>query len=387
MLGIRQLLSPFASSCRRIPISHSYARDAVTSSAASRKPSSSSLVRIVDGLYKTYKPITPGIRHLRRPLTPYLYNGDPLRLLTIPKRKTGGRNANGRITIRGRGGGHKQRIRTVDFIRKEPGVQDVVRIEYDPGRSGHIALVKNRDPESKQPWSYILAPEGLRAGQTVQSFREGIPDGLIPGFVDVGHVKKKKSKISSGFSSDPSKVKAGLALGQMRSLTLKVGNVLPLRLIPTGTQIHAVALHPERRMVLLRSAGTYGTVVAHEEKGVYSQIRLQSGEVRKVLQTCPATIGRVGNILHDKIVLGKAGRNRWLGRRPKVRGMAMNAVDHPHGGGRGKSKGNKHPRSPWGWLTKGKRTRKPGPKGPKNSNKMVVKERPRGVEKREGRRA
>jgi hypothetical protein len=197
LVGIRHLLSPLASSCQRIPLSRSYAREAPRSSAASEK--SSSFIRIADGLYKTYKPISPGVRHLRRPLTPYLYNGGPVRLLTIPKRKTGGRNANGRITIRGRGGGHKQRIRNVDFMRKEPGIQDVVRIEYDPGRSGHIALLKNRDPSSKQPWSYILAPEGLRAGHTVQSFREGIPDGQIPGFVDVGRVKK--SKINSSTSS------------------------------------------------------------------------------------------------------------------------------------------------------------------------------------------
>ncbi|KAF8586118.1 ribosomal protein L2 [Ramaria rubella] len=384
---IRQLLSPISSSCCRRQFPRTYATETPIPSTAVPERTRTPFVRIVGGLYKTYKPITPSIRHLRRPLTPYLYPGRPLRLLTLPQRSSGGRNANGRITVRGRGGGHKRRIRIVDFMRMEGGIQDVVRIEYDPGRSGHIALLKSRDPNAKQPWSYILAPEGLRAGQTVQSFRKGIPDGLVEGFVDTGMKSKKADAVTShGPTALLNSSETNLALGQLRALTLKAGNVLPIRLIPTGTQIHALALHPEKRMALIRSAGSYGVVVAHDEKSLYSQVRLQSGEIRKVLRDCPATIGRVGNILHDKIVLGKAGRSRWLGRRPKVRGMAMNAVDHPHGGGRGKSKGNKHPRSPWGWLTKGKRTRKPGPKGPKNSNKMVIKERPRGVEKREGRR-
>ncbi|KIJ28152.1 hypothetical protein M422DRAFT_190118 [Sphaerobolus stellatus SS14] len=365
LLRIRQLLSPLS---HRLPISRTYARESIASSS-SPKGSNTGFVRI-HGLYKTYKPISPGIRHLRRPLTPWVYKGGPLRALTVAKRGSGGRNANGRVTIRGRGGGHKRRIRLVDFKRTEPGEHDVVRIEYDPNRSAHIALLKNRNLASKQPWCYILAPDGLKAGHTVQSFRAGIPDELLPDYVDPQQLREALA--------------TGLALGQMRALTLKTGNVLPLRLIPTGTQIHAIALHPDKRMVLVRSAGSYATIVSHDDKGIYTQVRLQSGEVRKILQNCPATIGRVGNVLHNKVMLGKAGRSRWLGFRPKVRGMAMNAVDHPHGGGRGKSKGNKHPRSPWGWLTKGKRTRKPGPKGPKNSNKLVVKERPRGVEKREG---
>lgn len=185
-LRIRQLLSPLTFSCRHVPLSRPYATEVPTPSSSAQERTSTPFVRIVDGLYKTYKPITPSIRHLRRPLTPYLYPGRPLRLLTRPQRSTGGRNANGRVTVRGRGGGHKRRLRDVDFMRKESGIQDVVRIEYDPGRSGHIALLKSRDPHSKQPWSYILAPEGLRAGHTVQSFRDGIPDGLVPGFVDTG---------------------------------------------------------------------------------------------------------------------------------------------------------------------------------------------------------
>ncbi|KAI0789513.1 ribosomal protein L2 [Abortiporus biennis] len=332
-------------------------------------------------LFKTYKPITPGIRHLKRPLNPHIYAGRPLRQLTVPLRRNGGRNNHGRITVRSRGGGHKRRIRLVDFMRTEPGVHDVVRIEYDPGRSAHIALLKNRNSNASgmKAWSYIVAPEGLRAGMVVESFRNGIPDGLVPGFKDSTAIRGKALEASG---VDEGSTSSSLALGLLRSLTLKIGNVLPLRLIPTGTMIHNISLKPEGRALLVRSAGTFAQVIAHEESGRYSQIRLQSGEVRKVLQDCCATIGKVSNPLWKNRNLGKAGRSRWLGRRPHVRGMAMNRCDHPHGGGRGKSKGNKDPRSVWGWLTKGKRTRKPGPKGPKNSNKMVVRERPRGKEKR-----
>ncbi|KAI0937403.1 hypothetical protein AcV5_005319 [Taiwanofungus camphoratus] len=335
-------------------------------------------------LFKTYKPVSPGIRHLKRPLTPHLYKGRPLRLLTVAQRKKGGRNSHGHITVRSRGGGHRRRIRLVDFMRLTPGPHDVVRIEYDPNRSAHIALIKNRDPNASgdKIWSYVLAPEGLRAGHVVESFRQGIPEGLVPGFVDSKGVRGKVLEQSSDGAETQSSSSASLALGVLRSLTIKPGNVLPLRLIPTGTIIHNVALDPEGRAILVRSAGTFAQVIAHEDSGRYTQVRLQSGEVRKVLQDCIATIGKVSNPLWKNRNLGKAGRNRWLGRRPHVRGMAMNRNDHPHGGGRGKSKGNKHPRSIWGWLTKGKRTRKPGPKGPKNSNKMVVRERPRGKEKR-----
>ncbi|KAI9066510.1 mitochondrial ribosomal protein subunit L2 [Trametes sanguinea] len=336
-------------------------------------------------LYKTYKPVTPGIRHLKRPLNPHLYEGRPLRELTVALRKRGGRNHHGRITVRHRGGGHKQRIRIVDFMRMNPGPCDVVRIEYDPGRSAHIALIKNRNPDlcGGKVWSYILAPDNLRAGDVVESFRMGIPDGLVPGFVDSKEIRGKALEVKDKSEEESQTAStASLALGVLRSITIKPGNVVPIRLIPPGTIIHNIALNPQGRAILVRSAGTFGQLVAHEDGGKYSHIRLQSGEVRKVLQDCFATIGKVSNPLWKNRNLGKAGRNRWLGRRPRVRGMAMNRCDHPHGGGRGKSKGNKQPRSIWGWLAKGKRTRKPGPKGPKNSNKMVIRERPRGKEKR-----
>jgi ribosomal protein L2 len=270
----------------------------------------------------------------------------------------------------------------VDFVRDEPGVQDVVRIEYDPGRSAHIALVKSRGEEQQVKWSYILAYEGMRAGDTVQSFRRGIPDGFIPGFTDEKSSSKAASP-ASGTTTTNTSTTDSLAVGLLRAMTIKPGNVLPLRLIPPGTVIHNIALKPDGPGILVRSAGSFGQVVAMDDKGGrYAQVRLQSGEVRKVLRDCCATIGKVSNPLWKNRVLGKAGRARWLGRRPSVRGVAMNACDHPHGGGRGKSKSNKHPVSIWGWQTKGKRTRKPGPKGPKNSNKMVIRERPRGKEKR-----
>ena len=277
-------------------------------------------------LYKTYKPITPGIRHLRRPLNPHLFEGGPLRQLTVPLRRKGGRNNTGRITIRFRGGGHRQRIRLVDFNRSEPGPHDVVRIEYDPGRSAHIALVKSRDPNAigRKMWSYILAPEGMRAGHVVQSFRRGIPDGLVPGFKDSKEIRGKSLEASSSSSESQTTSSASLALGLLRAATIVPGNVLPLRLIPTGTLIHNVALHPEGRAILVRSAGTFATVVQHEDSGKYTHVRLQSGEVRKILQDCFATIGKVSNPLWKNRNLGKAGRSRWLGRRPHVRGMAMN---------------------------------------------------------------
>ncbi|PSR80502.1 hypothetical protein PHLCEN_2v6709 [Hermanssonia centrifuga] len=339
-----------------------------------------------DPLYKTYKPITPSIRHLRLPISAHLFKGRPLRQLTVPLRRNGGRNNHGRITIRWRGGGHKQRIRLVDFIRSEPGAHDVVRIEYDPGRSAHIALIKNRNPNADggKVWSYILAPEGVRAGHVVESYRQGIPEGLVPGFVDSRDVRGNALERQAGASKNEGTQTTSLgslALGVLRSITIKPGNVLPLRLIPTGTTVHNISLHPEGRARLVRSAGTSAQVMLHEGSGKYTHVRLQSGEVRKVLQDCIATIGKVSNPLWKNRNLGKAGRSRWLGRRPRVRGMAMNRCDHPHGGGRGKSKGNKQARSVWGWVSKGVRTRKPGPRGPKNSNKMVIRERPRGKEK------
>ncbi|KAG6876130.1 hypothetical protein C0992_000779 [Termitomyces sp. T32_za158] len=331
-------------------------------------------------LFKTYKPITPGIRHLKRPLNPHIYEGRPVRALTIAKRKKGGRNSYGRITVRHRGGGHRQRIRTLDFVREEQGVYDVIRIEYDPGRSAHIALVRSRNPEHEglQRWKYILATDGMRAGDEVQSFRQGIPEGFIPEF---DAAKSEEEKTSDGQGQKSSSVHS-LALGILRTMTLKPGNVLPLKLMPPGTIIHNIALKTSGPGILVRAAGSFGQVVSHEDAGRYTHVRLQSGEVRKVLSDCCATIGKVSNPLWKGRSLGKAGRARWLGRRPSVRGVAMNACDHPHGGGRGKSKSNKHPVSIWGWGTKGTRTRKPGPKGPKNSNKMVIRERPRGKDKR-----
>jgi ribosomal protein L2 len=205
----------------------------------------------------------------------------------------------------------------VDFVRDEPGVHDVVRIEYDPGRSSHIALLKNRSPAAAgtQKWSYIIACDGLRAGDTVQSFRRGIPAGFVPGYDD-----SKRAR-----TAEHDEEQSSLAIGILRTMTIKPGNVLPLRLIPTGTVIHNIALSPQGPGILVRSAGSFGQVVAHDDAGRYTQVRLQSGEVRKVLQECSATIGKVSNSLWKGRNLGKAGRARWLGRRPSVRGVAMNA--------------------------------------------------------------
>ncbi|KAH9486159.1 54S ribosomal protein rml2, mitochondrial [Psilocybe cubensis] len=342
-------------------------------------------------LFKTYKPVSPGIRHLKRPLNPHLYEGRPLRSLTVAKRKNGGRNGHGHITVRHRGGGHRQRIRIIDYKREAPGVHDVVRIEYDPNRSAHIALLYNRDPKAigDKKWSYIIATEGMRAGDEVRSFRQGIPSNFLASHGVSSLTKTEKKAPTQNKTSEEAAAEAldqasdhSLALGLLRSLILKPGYVLPLHLIPPGTVINSITLSPTGPARLVRSAGSFGQVVAYEEGAKYVQVRLQSGEVRKILRDCCATIGKVSNPLWKNRNLGKAGRSRWLGIRPAVRGVAMNANDHPHGGGRGKSKSNKHPVSIWGWGTKGTRTRKPGPKGPKNSNKMVIRERPRGVEKR-----
>ncbi|KAF5392332.1 hypothetical protein D9757_001362 [Collybiopsis confluens] len=362
----------------------------------------SALSRVsVDGLFQTYKPVTPALRHLKRPLNPHLYAGRPVRLLTYPLRKNGGRNNTGRITVRHRGGGHKQRIRIVDWKREEGGIWDVIRIEYDPGRSAHLALIRRRpvleanapeeEPTVNEPlgpgWAYILATQGMRAGDSLQSFRSGIPPDLVPGLNLNLASSKSKSQSHNDADADNS---SSLALGIFRALTLKSGNVLPLALIPPGTVVHNITLTPTGPARLVRSAGTSALVVSHEKADqsaspnptLYTQVRLASGEIRRILQGAFATIGTVSNPLWKHRSLGKAGRSRWLGWRPAVRGVAMNAKDHPHGGGRGKGKSNKHPVSIWGWGTKGTRTRKPGPKGPKNSNKLVVKERPRGIERR-----
>lgn len=306
----------------------SYATEASTTS---NKLDSAAFARAT-ALFKTYKPVTPGLRHVKRPLNPHLYEGSPVRLLTVAKRKKGGRNNQGVITVRHRGGGHRQRIRLVDFHRNEQGVHDVVRIEYDPGRSAHIALLRNKDlnAEGTNKWSYILAPEGIRAGDAVQSFRMGIPQGFIPGFDSFSEKDVEKSVAAATEGTDAAEDEASnsthsLALGLLRTLTLKTGNVLPLRLIPPGTVIHSISLKPHGPGILVRSAGSFGQVVAHEESGRYCQVRLQSGEVRKILKDCCATVGKVSNSLWKHRSLGKAGRSRWLGRRPSVRGVAMNA--------------------------------------------------------------
>ncbi|PKI83786.1 mitochondrial 54S ribosomal protein rml2 [Malassezia vespertilionis] len=328
------------------------------------------LVR-TDHQFKTFKPITPSIRWLRYPLTLDLHRGAPVRELTRAKRKTGGRNHHGHITVRGRGGGHKRRLRLVDFYRWEAGEQKVLRLEYDPNRSAHIALIQHKDTHRL---SYILAPDGLSAGDSVQSYRTAKKD-------DEG------GATTSGNSLD---------LGIFRTHAIRPGNVLPLRLIPIGTTIHAISLLPLGAAKMVRSAGTSGQLVAFSSynkggavdaeaapnsQGTHAQVRLSSGEVRFVPVDCCATIGVVSNKDHQHRRLGKAGRSRWLGRRPKVRGVAMNAVDHPHGGGRGKSKSNKAPRSIYGYPLKFQRTRKPGTR---KGNRMVLRERPRRNGKRAG---
>ena len=253
---------------------------------------------------------------------------EPEKSLTAPLKKTGGRNVNGRITTRHQGGGHKRRYRIIDFKRLKDGVPAKVHsIEYDPNRSARIALLHYLDGEK----AYILAPAQLRVGAMVQSG----PDADI-----------------------------------------KVGNALPLENIPTGTLVHNVELKPGKGGQMARSAGAGIQLVAKD--GGYATLRLPSGEMRRVLLTCRATIGQVGNVDHGNITGGKAGRSRWRGIRPTVRGSAMNPVDHPHGGGEGKSKGGRHPVTPWGVPTLGKRTRRKH----KESDKLIVRGRRRGKEKR-----
>jgi large subunit ribosomal protein L2 len=230
----------------------------------------------------------------------------PERSLLEPQRRSGGRNALGRMTVRHRGGGHKRRYRVIDFVRNKDGVPArVAAIEYDPNRSARLALLHYADGEKR----YILAPVGLKVGASVVA----------------------------GPGAD-----------------IKPGNALPLSAIPLGTTVHNVEMRPGRGAQLGRSAGAAIQLMAKE--GSMALLKLPSGELRRVQATCRATIGQIGNLDHANIALGKAGRRRWLGRRARVRGVAMNPVDHPHGGGEGKSKGN-HPQSPWGQPTKGYRTR------------------------------
>ncbi len=277
---------------------------------------------------RRYKPTSPGRRFMSVSTFEEVTKQEPEKSLTAPLKKTGGRNKYGRITTRHQGGGHKRRYRVIDFKRLKDGVPaTVAAIEYDPNRSARIALLHYADGAK----SYILAPAGLEVG----------------------------AKVESGPSAD-----------------IKPGNALPLEAIPTGTLVHNVELNPGRGGQLARSAGAGVQLVAKDEG--YGTLRLPSGEMRRVPLTCRATVGQVGNVDHGNVSGGKAGRSRWLGKRPAVRGSAMNPVDHPHGGGEGKSKGGRHPVTPWGVPTLGKRTRRKH----KDSNKLIVRGRRRGKEKR-----
>ncbi|KAF2145464.1 uncharacterized protein K452DRAFT_264512 [Aplosporella prunicola CBS 121167] len=305
---------------------------------------------------KTYKPQTPGLRHLRRPVNDHLWKGKPYKPLTFAKtgQGKGGRNSTGQVTVRHRGGGHKRRIRMVDFKRQEAGRHRVERIEYDPNRSAHLALLIHEKTGKK---SYIIAPEGMRAGETIESFLPGIPKELLA---------------SMGGTIDP---------GMLAAKTAFRGNCLPLHMVPLGTQVFNVGSTAGKGAVFCRSAGTYAVVMSKGDPGQKVRdvtVRLQSGELRRCDKNACATIGVASNPFHHFRQIGKAGRSRWLGKRPSVRGVAMNAADHPHGGGRGKSKGNVHPVSPWGTPAKGGyKTRKK-----RNPNKWLVQDRERNQGKR-----
>ena len=269
------------------------------------------------------KPDTPSRRYMSVSTFEEITKKYPERKLTVPLKKTGGRNNLGRITSRRRGGGHKRRYRIIDFKRnKFDVVGKVASIEYDPNRSSRIALILYEDREKR----YIIAPDGLKVADEVISSR----DNIVP---------------------------------------FKTGNSQMLRNIPEGMPIHNVELKPGAGAQMVRSAGSYARIMAKENNLV--SLKLPSGEVRMVMDTCLATIGSVGNKTHENIKIGKAGRSRWLGKRPKVRGVAMNPVDHPHGGGEGKTSGGRHPVSPWGTPAKGFRTRKKN----KPSNKFIVSRR------------
>lgn len=256
---------------------------------------------------KTYKPTTPSQRQLVLVDRSELYKGKPVKGLTEGKTSSGGRNNNGRITVRWRGGGHKRTYRVIDFKRSKLDMPAVVeRFEYDPNRTAFIALVRYEDGEL----SYILAPQRLSVGDTIVAARQA---------------------------------------------DVKPGNAMPLVSMPVGTIVHNVEMKPGRGGQIARSAGTYAQYVGRDAG--YAILRLNSGEQRLVHQNCMATVGAVSNPDHGNISIAKAGRNRWLGRKPSVRGVAMNPVDHPHGGGEGRSSGGRHPVTPWGKPTKGKKTR------------------------------
>lgn len=254
------------------------------------------------------KPTSPARRHVIKIQTPELHKGTPFAPLLEKLSKTAGRNSGGRITVRHHGGGHKQHYRVIDFKRQHDGITGVVeRLEYDPNRTAHIALIKY----ANGAWAYIIAPKGLKAGDTVDSGSEA---------------------------------------------AIKVGNCLPLRNIPVGSFVHCVEMKPMKGAQLARTAGASVQLIAKE--GQYAVLRLRSGEMRKVLVDCKATIGEVSNSEHNLRCLGKAGASRWRGIRPTVRGVVMNPVDHPHGGGEGKTSAGRHPVSPWGQKTKGYKTRR-----------------------------
>jgi len=266
------------------------------------------------------KPTSPGRRFVVQVSTPGLHKGEPHAALLAPKSRTGGRNNGGRITSRHRGGGHKQRYRIIDFKRDKHGVPAMVeRIEYDPNRSAHIALLLFADGERR----YILAPRGVSVGDEIHN------------------------------GSDA---------------PIKPGNAMPMRNIPVGTLIHNIEMKPGKGGQIARSAGSSAQLVART--GEHATLRLRSGEMRKILADCIATIGEVGNTEHGLRSLGKAGATRWRGKRPTVRGVAMNPVDHPHGGGEGRTAGGRHPVSPWGTPAKGYRTR-----SNKRTDGMIVRRR------------
>ena len=266
------------------------------------------------------KPTSPGRRFVVKVVNPDLHKGAPHAPLLDSKSKKGGRNNTGRITTRHKGGGHKQHYRIVDFKRNKDSIPgEVERIEYDPNRSANIALIKYADGERR----YIIAPKGVEKGAAIQSGQDA---------------------------------------------PIKPGNCLPLRNIPVGTVVHCVELKPGKGAQMVRSAGGSAQLLARE--GAYVTLRLRSGEMRKVLSECRATIGEVGNSEHSLRSLGKAGATRWKGVRPSVRGVAMNPVDHPHGGGEGRTSGGRHPVSPWGKPTKGKRTR-----SNKSTDRLIIRSR------------
>lgn len=272
---------------------------------------------------RVYKPTSPGVRFRTNLSFQEITTDTPEKSLLAPLHKKAGRNSNGRITVRHQGGGHKRKYRIIDFKRNKEGVPAVVsQVEYDPNRSAFIALLNYKDGEKR----YILAPLNLNVGD----------------------------EVNNGADAD-----------------IRPGNCLPLSAIPVGTIVHNVELKPGKGGQLVRAAGSYAQLLSKE--GRYCYLRLPSGEVRLILSVCKATIGQVGNSDHGLVKIGKAGRKRWMGVRPTVRGVAMNPIDHPHGGGEGKTSGGRHPVSPWGVPTKGYKTRKKN----KPSSKYIVTARKR----------